>query len=569
MTNQLDSRRSANYKPNIWEYGFLQSLSATDQDMKEYELRAEKLKEEAKFLFAEAAADDWVAKLELIDSVRKLGLDSFFEDEIKEVLDALSISIGDSSFHIVKRNLHFCALSFRLLRQCGYRVSQDMFIEFMDKPTRSFMESKCCGDVLGLVELFEASYLGLKDEDIMEEANRFSTRVLKSSYPRLLLHRNNDLAERVAHALELPIHWRVRWFDVKWQIKVQKKKVGRALIDLAKVNFNVVQSVLQRDLKKISRWWKDLGLIERLDFTRDRVVESFLCSVGLAIGTEFSGFRIRLTKIILMILVLDDVYDVYGSIEELHHFTTAIDKWNARELEELPEPMKLCFQALTDITEEISVEIQNERGWDDDKQVQPHLQRVWGDFCQAMLVEAKWCRDGRTPSLKEYLTNGSVSSSGTVIAVHSFCSVSSSSSSEMKSSFLEKSDHDLIHNVCLIIRLCNDVGTSKVEQERGEAASSIACYMREADATEEEAKDYVKGLIAGVWKKINEQCFGQPPATPRRFVDITTNMARVAHNLYQDGDGFGGQDHKRHHKKQILSLLVHPLSGLSPVDRSK
>ncbi|CAI0407038.1 unnamed protein product [Linum tenue] len=331
MTNQ-DSRRSANYKPNIWEYGFLQSLSATDQTLRNT-LRAEKLKEEAKFLFAEAA-DDLVAKLELIDSVRKLGLDSFFADDIKEGLDALSISIGDSSFHmIVKRNLHFCALSFRLLRQCGYRVSQDMFIEFMDKPSGTFMESKCCGDVLGLVELFEASHLGLKDEDIMEEANRFSTRVLKSSYPRLLLHRNNDLAERVAHALELPIHWRVRWFDVKWQIKVHerrmqkmKKKVGRALIDLAKVNFNVVQSVLQRDLKQISRWWKDLGLIERLDFTRDRVVESFLCAVGLAIEPEFSSFRIRLTKIILMILVLDDVYDVYGSIEELKHFTTAIDK---------------------------------------------------------------------------------------------------------------------------------------------------------------------------------------------------------------------------------------------------
>ncbi|CAL1397699.1 unnamed protein product [Linum trigynum] len=556
MTKQ-DLRRSANYKPNIWEYGFLQSLSAKDQEIRQYEVRAEKLKEEAKLIFAEVAGDDLVAKLELIDSVRKLGLASFFEDEIKEALDqVVSFFIGKPISHM-KCGLHFYALSFRLLRQHGYHVSQDMFIdEFMDKPTRSFMESKCCGDTLGLVELFEDSHLGLEHEDIMEEANCFSARILKSSYPSLLLHHDKDLEERVAHALELPIHWRVQWFDVKWQIKVHErgraKKVDKALIDLAKVNFNVVQSALQKDLRQISR----------LDFTRDRIVESFLCSVGLAIEPEFSGFRIRLTKVIIMILILDDVYDVYGSLEELKQFTAAIDKWNARKVDKLPEPMKLCFQTLTDITEDISIEIQNERGWD--HEVQPHLERVWGDFCKAMLVEAKWCRDGRTPSLKEYLTNGSVStSSGTVIAVHSFCSVLDNNTTRGMKGLSEKNHHHLIHNVCLVIRLCNDIGTSKVEQERGEAASSsIACYMREANTTEEKAKDHIKGLITKVWKKINEQCFGrrQPPMiTPGLFVDITTNMARVAHNLYQHGDGFGGQDHKHHHKKQILSLLVHPL----------
>ncbi|CAI0468053.1 unnamed protein product, partial [Linum tenue] len=300
-----------------------------NQEIRQYEVRAEKLKEEAKLIFAQVVADDdLVAKLELVDSVRKLGLASFFEDEIKEGLDhVVSFAIGKPSSHM-KHSLHFCALSFRLLRQHGYHVSQDIFSEFVDKPTRSFMESKCCGDTLGLVELFEASHLGLEHEDIMEEANRFSARILKSSYPSLLLHHDKDLAECVAHALELPIHWRVQWFDVKWHIKVheKRKKVDRALIDLAKVNFNVVQSALQKDLRQIARWWKDLGLIERLDFTRDRIVESFLCSVGLAVEPEFSSFRIHLTKIIIMILILDDVYDVYGSIEELKHFTAAIEK---------------------------------------------------------------------------------------------------------------------------------------------------------------------------------------------------------------------------------------------------
>ncbi|CAN1319112.1 Alpha-farnesene synthase [Linum perenne] len=74
------------------------------------------------------------------------------------------------------------------------------------------------------------------------------------------------------------------------------------------------------------RWWKDLGLIDKLDFTRDRVVESFLCAVGLTVDPEHNSFRKWLTKVVIMILILDDVYDVYGSVEELEQFTVAIDR---------------------------------------------------------------------------------------------------------------------------------------------------------------------------------------------------------------------------------------------------
>ncbi|CAN1855168.1 Alpha-farnesene synthase [Linum perenne] len=377
---------------------------------------------------------------------------------------------------------------------------------------KDFVNNKCDEDIKGLVELYEASHLGSEIEDILEEANLFSTRILKSEYLRLCQH-DKTLARSVAHALELPIHWRVEWFDVKWHIDTSenKRNVHKALVDLAKVNFNVVQSGLQKDLKQISRWWKDLGLIDKLDFTRDRVVESFLCAVGLTVDPEHNSFRKWLTKVVIMILILDDVYDVYGSVEELEQFTVAIDRWDEKEVVKLPECMKICFQSLRVITHEISNEIEIEKGWDQD-QVYPHLQRVWGDFCKAMLVEAKWDRDGHTPSFNEYLRNGVVSSSGTVLAA---------------------------------------------EQERGDAKSSIACYMREAGVTEETARLHIKGMIARIWKKINSQWLQQHR---HLFMDININMARVAHNLYQYGDGFnGGQDHK-HYKKQILSLLVHPIT---------
>ena len=73
-------------------------------------------------------------------------------------------------------------------------------------------------------------------------------------------------------------------------------------------------------------WWKNLGLSENLDFARDRLVESFMCTVGLSFEPQYKCLRKSLTKVVNFILIVDDVYDVYGSLEELRHFTNAVDR---------------------------------------------------------------------------------------------------------------------------------------------------------------------------------------------------------------------------------------------------
>ena len=51
-----------------------------------------------------------------------------------------------------------------------------------------------------------------------------------------------------------------------------------------------------------------------------------MCAVGLNFQPDYTSFRIRLTKVIYLILIIDDVYDVYGSLEELKLFTNAVDR---------------------------------------------------------------------------------------------------------------------------------------------------------------------------------------------------------------------------------------------------
>ncbi|CAK7350863.1 unnamed protein product [Dovyalis caffra] len=439
---------------------------------KQYRRVTRTLREEVKNIFVEAV--DLLAKLELVDTVRKLGLESYFEEEIKQSLDIIADSVKNSNILNVEENLYVTALCFKLLRLHGYEVSQGVFNGFFDG---SFNKSKLT-DIKGLLELFEASHLAYEGEAILDEAKAFSSRILKKMNSSTI---ESDLAKQVMHALELPSHWRVLWFDVKWHINAYEDgQINRHLLTLAKVNFNMVQATLQKDLKEISRW-------------------------------------------------------------------------DTREVQELPECMKICFQALHDITNEMALEMQREKGWD---QVQPHLKKVWADFCKAMFVEAKWFNKGYTPSMQEYLSNAWVSSSGTVLSVHSFFSIMTGQVTEETSNFLEKSQ-DLVHNISLIIRLCNDLGTSVAEQERGDAASSVVCYMRVANASEEVARNHLKNIIKKTWKKINGQCFSAKSPMLEFFVNINTNMARVVHYLYQYGDGFGVQD-RQENKKQILTLLVEP-----------
>ncbi|KAF5948756.1 hypothetical protein HYC85_014713 [Camellia sinensis] len=67
--------------------------------------------------------------------------------------------------------------------------------------------------------------------------------------------------------------------------------------------------------------------------------------------------RGMLTKVIALTSIIDDIYDVYGTLEELALFTDAIERWEISAIDQLPEYMKPCYQALLDIYNMIDEEM--------------------------------------------------------------------------------------------------------------------------------------------------------------------------------------------------------------------
>ncbi|EXC71167.1 (E,E)-alpha-farnesene synthase [Morus notabilis] len=219
----------------------------------EYRKEAEKLIQDVKDIFIET--EDLQAMLKLIDSIRKLGLTNHFEEDVKKSLDTIASTHKSNTYSFIQKNdLYLTSLCFRVLRQQGYQVSQDIFCGLMDG--KGVIEKSLhIEDIRVMLELLEASHVALESENILHEAKAFITETLRNSISSVSQENmNDDLSKDVVHALKIPSHWRVQWFDVKWQMEAYERDNHRhiCLLDLAKLNFNTVQATLQKDLRELS-----------------------------------------------------------------------------------------------------------------------------------------------------------------------------------------------------------------------------------------------------------------------------------------------------------------------------
>ncbi|KAJ8640042.1 hypothetical protein MRB53_016736 [Persea americana] len=460
MTNV--ARRSANYQ-------------STDEV---YTQRVEELKNHVRHLILQTYRPE--ARIELINDLQRLGVGYLFEEEIRTVLDTICMAKDTE----IEKDLYATALHFRILRQNGYHASKDVFSSFTDE--MGSFKACLCEDTEGLLSLYEASYLAFPGETIMDEAKAFTRRHLENLDSKI----DPRLNEQVAHALELPIHYRM------------------------------------------PRWWRQMGMVEKLPFIRDRLLGCYLFALSLTFKPQFGYGREVLTRCTQMITTIDDMHDIYGTVEELELFTESVERWDTNAIQQLPEYMRMCFLALLNFGNDLGYDALKEQGWD----IIPYLRKVWADLCKAELVEARWYRNGYTPTLEEYLSNGWISVSGPVALIHSYFTMRLKITEKVLQAI--ENYGDLIHFSSIIFRLCDDMGTSTDELKRGDVPKSIQCYMYESNASEADARKHIRGLIDETWKKMNKE-YVNGCLFPQPFADAVIGLARRVETAYLKGDGFG------------------------------
>ncbi|XP_020553832.1 beta-caryophyllene synthase isoform X2 [Sesamum indicum] len=246
-------RRAIKYHPSVWGKYFLTYASTEISSAEEEELQRQK--NMVRTMLAQTP-DDSLQKLELIDVVQRLGSGYHFEEEIDKSLRY----IHDTYLEYTSKDndLRTTALRFRLLRQQGYPLSCDVFDKFLDGEGN--FEESLVENVEGLLELYEAAHFGVHGEEILDKAMEFSSSKLKYLLPNM----NCSLSTRVKAALETSIRKSLSRLGPKKFIPMYQhdKSCNEILLNFAKLDYNIVQKLHQKELSEITRW--DANALEQV-----------------------------------------------------------------------------------------------------------------------------------------------------------------------------------------------------------------------------------------------------------------------------------------------------------------
>nr|XP_043637299.1 beta-caryophyllene synthase-like [Erigeron canadensis] len=537
-------RPPANFSPSIWEDQFVFYHQRGEEAEMERIIGDLKEKVRKDLIVALDAPVEHSNLLKTIDAIQRLNLTYSFEEEITQVLQYIYDRYGD------KWNGCNPALWFRLMRQQGFNVSCDIFDDYMDE-NGGFKES-LVKDVQGMLELYEAAFMRLEGEIVLDDALAF-TRSHLEIIAKDALFSNPTISIQIKEALKLPLQKKLPILEALFYIPFyeQQESHDKNLLKLAKYGFNLIQSLHKKELSQLSMWWKGFDVPKNLPYARDRLVETFFWAVAVCYDPKFSQARIFLTKVIVLITFVDDTYDAYGTYEELKIFTEAFERWSITCLDILPGYMKLIYKGLMDAYKEMEESIENE-GKEDLINCAKEFTK---DFIRGLMLEAKCVNEGYMPTVEEHAAIGFKTGGGDWLIASCFLGMGDALSKEAIKWGVTK--QPIFDCVSIIARIQNDIAGHKKEQQRNHFPSSVECYMRQYDVTEEYACEMLHKKVEDVWKELNRESLMYKDI-PRPVLMVAVNFARLVETLYRnDKDNF---THAEGLKDQIKSLFIDAMS---------
>ncbi|CAM0885418.1 unnamed protein product [Alopecurus aequalis] len=523
-------------EPSLWGDFF---ITYEQQPLQRYEewmrVRADKLKAEVCKLYL--TCNNVIEKITLVDVVQHLGINHLFEEQTNNALREISESEFSSS------NIHEVSLRFRLLRAHGYWVSPDVFEKFKDN--KGCFNKDILNEPRGLLSLYNAAHLLTHGEPTLEEAITFARNNLES-----MRSIKSPLAQQVQRALQLPLPRTCKRVETLHYISEYKQEQGHnpILLELAKLDFNLLQHVHLEELKVISKWWKDLSGYIELSYVRDRVVEVYLWSCLVYYEERFGITRNMLTKIYKLITIIDDTYDKQASIEECRKLHQAVQRWDESAVSLLPEYLKKFYNQMLRIFKEMEGET-SINGNNEIDYLKKKLQTQFTYYLQ----EAEWVHKNYNPSFEEQV-NMSTVTVGVPVACVGFM-IGMGDVLPKKALGWAYGVPDFIMACGKIARFANDIAAFKRGKSKGDIASSVECYMNENCVTRDVAVSRIDSLMEYEWRTMNRALFTDRAMLPavHRIIDFAATM------LLFYGGGIEGFSNSAHVQKTIESFYVNPI----------
>ncbi|XP_044495338.1 (E,E)-geranyllinalool synthase isoform X2 [Mangifera indica] len=460
--------------------------------------------------------DEDLIKLSVVNQIQRLGLVEHFVREIEEILKQVYRNYNNEGsstkqMNLFSEKLYKDSLAFQLLRRHGYRVSPGIFCWFLqnreiqdhvDKDQEYFSSL--------MLNVHRATDIMFPEEYELEEARSFARKSLEKNLSAGNRDQH-DFAPSSSHRViqhELDHPWLTRLehlehrmcieesdMNALWKGKTSFHRLSSShnekLIQLAKMNFELRQSVYKNELEELKRWSKEWGLTD-MGFGREKTTYCYFAVASSTTLPYDSLVRLIVAKGAIIITVADDFFDMKGSLDELINLTDAVRRWDSKGLN---GHSKTIFEALDHHVKEIAEEHLQQQGSDITKE----LQDLWCETFESWLTEATWSRSGWIPSMDEYLETGMIS-----IATHTLTLIASCLMSPSLPSYkLRPPQYETLTKLLMIIpRLLNDIQSYEKEQEEGKT-NLVLLYAKGSPEVDIEASiAYVRDIIAKMEKQI-------------------------------------------------------------------
>ncbi|KAK1614430.1 hypothetical protein QYE76_019947 [Lolium multiflorum] len=453
-----------------------------------------------------------------IDHLKRLCIDHYFQDEIDEAMTTcLDLVHSD--------DLLDATLSFRLLREAGYDVSADEVLrKFADvNGDYSLDHSK---DTKGLLSLQDISNLNMGEESLYK-AKEFSRKHLTSA----IEHLEPNLGRYVQQSLDHPYHVSLMQYKARHHLSYMQSlsSTNTGMQELAVAEFQLNKLLNQREMQEIKRWWMGLGLAQEIPATRDQLLKWYMFPLTVVDGQAFSRYRIETTKIISLISIVDDIFDVVATQEEVSRFTEAIQMWDLAAADSLPSYMRSCYSALYTITNEIADLVEREHGL----YPMDQLKKAWATLFDAFLVESKWLSANQVPSLDDYLSNGVITTGAPLALLHLFFMAGHDPSTAGSANLNSGHIPPIMSCPSKILRLWDDMGSVKHASKEGLDGSYKNLYLKENPGGD--AEGHMLGLIKREWEELNRECFSRR-SYPSILNQFSLNFARMVTQFGYDDE---------------------------------
>lgn len=334
---------------------------------------------------------------------------------------------------------------------------------------------------------------------------------------------------------------------------------NKDFLTLAVEDFNFCQSMHRNELKQLERWLMQ-NRLDKLKFAREKSAYCYFSAAATIFQPELSDARMSWAKNGVLTTVIDDFFDVGGSMEELNNLIQLFKKWDVDVSTDCcSEKVGIIFSALHSTIREIGDKAFKWQA----RSVTRHITDIWLNLLKAMLREAEWARDMSVPTLDEYMANGYVSFALGPIVLPALYFVGP----KLPDDVVQHPDYDSLFKLMSTCgRLLNDIRSFERESKDGKLnAVTLSVIQGNGSISEEAAIEELSHRVEMQRRELLKLVLqGEGRVIPRACKDLFWKMSKVLHQFYIKDDGFSSMG-----MADTVKAIIHEPITLNDLGASK